>query len=75
MALSVAQRQNSNVRVSAGLVHYQLNLGCSDAVYTISYSSDMPQTQQAVPSLYALPDQALATALGISTAQVWERQV
>lgn len=53
-----------------GLVHYQLNLGCSDAVYTISYSSDMPQTQQTVPSLYALPDEALATALGISTAQV-----
>ena len=32
----------------AGLIHYQQNLGCDAATYTISYNSEDPGTQVAL---------------------------
>ncbi|KAK9835419.1 hypothetical protein WJX81_008222 [Elliptochloris bilobata] len=38
-----------------GLIHYQQNLGCNTATYTISYNSENPGTQVVVPALSKLP--------------------
>ena len=54
----------------AGLLHYQFNSGCSDATYTISYSTSDPQTQNAVASLLKLPTNLVATALGTTTDSI-----
>ncbi|CAK0737411.1 hypothetical protein CVIRNUC_000908 [Coccomyxa viridis] len=49
-----------------GLVHYQQNLDCYTASYTISYNSEDPGTQMTYPSLLALPDSAVAATLGLN---------
>ena len=60
----------------AGLIHYQLNLDCQPASYTISYSSEEPETQTVVNGLLGLPPAALQAALGFSTAdfQLWQSE-
>lgn len=35
----------------AGLVHYQQNLGCEPAMYTISYNNEEPGTQVSLHTL------------------------
>lgn len=59
-----------------GLIHYQLNLDCQPASYTISYSSEEPETQTVVNGLLGLPMPALQAALGFSSAdfQLWQSE-
>ncbi|KAK9825785.1 hypothetical protein WJX74_007381 [Apatococcus lobatus] len=59
-----------------GLIHYQLNLDCQPASYTISYSSEEPETQTVVNGLLGLPRPALQAALGFSSGDfdLWQAQ-
>ncbi|BDA44486.1 probable Nectarin-1 [Coccomyxa sp. Obi] len=49
-----------------GLVHYQQNLDCYDATYTISYNSEDPGTQVTYTALQGLPNSAAAATLGVT---------
>ncbi|KAK9795842.1 hypothetical protein WJX73_000683 [Symbiochloris irregularis] len=50
-----------------GLVHYQQNLACEPAQYTISYNSEDPGTQVSVPGLVGLPNEVVAAAMGFAS--------
>ena len=52
-------------------MHFQQNLGCDVATYTISYGSDNPGTQLVAPGLFGLPASGMGefgvNALGLDS--------
>lgn len=52
-----------------GLVHYQQNMACTTATYTISYNDEQGAVVNAVPALFDLPKLTVMAALGINATQ------
>lgn len=51
-----------------GLIHWQQNMACTTAQYTISYNDEQGATINAVPALLAMPKATLMAALGINSS-------